>query len=227
MAITKISVLSQLVAIEDKRGHNMHIDKALIYEAPGADPTIDRSVLETPDGRITIIALGHPIQAPAVAHELAAQGAKLIELCGGISPAWRPKVSAVVGHDVKVSSVTFGIESLQPAASYNQAFIDGKPPLAAFIILKRDAEPERDRFVSSFPPLDTHFIAVPDGATAAEVAARLAREGFGLIELYGGFSTEDVAEIIQAVGGLAPVGVGSFALDALQPGQHVAAGRAA
>lgn len=181
-------------------------------------------MLETPDGRITIIALGHPIQAPAVAHELAAQGAKLIELCGGISPAWRPKVSAVVGHDVKVSSVTFGIESLQPAAAYNQAFIDGKPPLAAFIILKRDAEPERDRFVTSFPPLDTHFIAVPDGATAAEVAARLAREGFGLIELYGGFSTEDVAEIIQAVDGLAPVGVGSFALDALQPGQHVAAG---
>jgi len=205
----------------------MPIDKALIYEAPGADPSVDRSVLETPDGRITIVALGDPIQAPDVAHELAAQGTRLIELCGGISPAWRPKVSAVVGADVKVSSVTFGIESLQPAAAYNQAFIDGKPPLAAFIILKRDAEPERDRFVTTFPPLDTHFIAVPDGATAARVAARLARDGFGLIELYGGFSTEDAAEIIEAVDGLAPVGVGSFALDALEPERRGMAGRAA
>jgi hypothetical protein len=205
----------------------MRIDKALIYEAPGADPSTDRSVLDTPDGKITIVAVGDPIQAPAVAHELAAHGAKLIELCGGISPAWRPKVSAVVGADVQVSSVTFGIESLQPAAAYNQAFIDGKPPLAAFIILKRDAEPDQDRFVTVFPPLETHFIRVPDGASAAKVAADLAQAGFGLIELYGGFSTEDAAAVIEAVDGLAPVGVGSFALDALQPARMAATGRAA
>jgi hypothetical protein len=205
----------------------MRIDKALIYEAAGADPTIDRSVLDTPDGKITIVAVGDPMQAPAVAHELAAHGARLIELCGGISPAWRPKVAAVVGADVKVSSVTFGIESLQPAAAYNQAFIDGKPPLAAFIILKRDAEPDQDRFVTVFPPLETHFIRVPDGAAAAKIAADLAQSGFGLIELYGGFSTEDAAEIIQVVDGLAPVGIGSFALDALHREPRVATGRAA
>jgi len=84
-------------------------------------------------------------------------------------------------------------------------------------MLEAGADPDRDRFTKEFPPQSTTFVPVPDEATGAKVAAELAKAGYGLIELYGGFSTAGAAAVIEAVDGRAPVGVGSFALDAITP----------
>ncbi|WP_375165916.1 DUF6506 family protein [Chelativorans sp.] len=162
-------------------------DRRALQRAPRrARGAADRFTLEGADGRVIIVAAGDAAQASEVARELADLGIRLIELCGGISPVWRPKVAAAVGPKLRVSSVTFGIESLQPAAVYNSAFSEGKPPREALVILKRDADPGRDRFVKVSPPQETTFVPVPDEATGARVAAELAHSGYGLIELYGG-----------------------------------------
>lgn len=192
------------------------IDKALIYEAEHADAQRDRIIRESSGGRLTIIAMGASSDVIEVARELAAQGVELIELCGGISPSWRPRVEAVVGDGVKVSSVAFGIESLPAAAAFNEAYLKGTPPKAAFIILEPGADAAHDRFVQAFPPLETTFVPVPDEATGAEVAVELVAAGYGLVELYGGFSSAGAGRIIEVVEGRAPVGVGGFALDQLE-----------
>ncbi len=53
----------------------------------------------------------------------------------------------------------------------------------------------------------TGLIWVPDGATAADVAAELAADGTRLFELYRGFDLAAAARVIEAVDGRAPVGV--------------------
>ncbi|MBN8940879.1 MAG: hypothetical protein J0H01_15365 [Rhizobiales bacterium] len=185
--------------------------KAIIYDAAGADPRRDRIVRKD----LTLVAVGDPAALAVVAADLARDGAGLIELCGAISPRWRPIVQAAVGPQVRVSSVTFGIESLAAAARFSQASIDGTPPPGAFIFIEAGADPRVDRFARSFPPQHTTFVAVPDETAAAAVARELTGRGVGLIELYGGFTGKGAAAVIDAVDGRAAVGIGSFTLDAI------------
>jgi hypothetical protein len=188
------------------------INKAIIYEGYGAEPNKTKFVRESASGRLTIVAIGDPSESLSAAIGLVDDGAELIELCGAISPTWRAKVSEAIDGRAKVSSVTFGFESLVLAAAFSTSFHEGNPPREAFIILESDSDPIRDRFEKAFNPQHTTFIPVPDEATGASVAAELAESGFGLIELYGGFSDAGAAKVIEAVNGRAPVGVGSFAL---------------
>lgn len=53
----------------------------------------------------------------------------------------------------------------------------------------------------------TGLVWVPDGATAAEVAAEVVAGGARLIELYRGFDLAAAAQVIEAVDGRVPVGV--------------------
>lgn len=188
--------------------------KAIIYDAAGADPRRDR--IERPD--LTVLAVADPGQLAAVAAGLARDGTTLIELCGAISPRWRPIVQAAAGLHARVSSVTFGIESLAVAARFSQASMDGTPPPGAFIFIEAGADPRQDRFVTAFPPQHTTFVAVPDDTAAAAVARELTDGGVALIELYGGFTAKGAAAVIDAVDGRAAVGVGSFTLEATYPG---------
>lgn len=194
------------------------MNKAIIFEAGGADPARDR--FERKD--LTIVVVDHADLLPEVAAGLAREGARLIELCGGVSPRWRPLVSAAVGPEVRVSSVTFGIESLVPAFRYNQAYLDGKSLRAAFIFIEAGADPERDRFDRDFPPQRTTFVPVPDETAAVAVARALVAEGVDLIELYGGFTSKGAAAVIDVVDGRAPVGIGSFTLEATFPAAKTA-----
>jgi len=178
-------------------------NKAIIYEGYGAKPNETKFVRESNSGRLTIVAIGDSSEVVSAAIALVDDGAKLIELCGYISPVWR----------AKVSSVTFEYESLVLAAAYNISFHKGTPLPEAFIILENGSNPILDRFEKSFHPQHTTFIPVPDENTAAKVAVELAEAGFGLLELYGGFTTVGAAKIIEAVEGRIPVGVGSFTLE--------------
>lgn len=199
---------------EVKRKENQgYLNKAIIYEGYGAEPNKTKFVRESASGRLTIVAIGDPSESLAAAIALVEDGAELIELCGAISPTWRAKVSEAIGNRAKVSSVTFGFESLALAAAFSNSFHEGNPPREAFIILESGSDPDRDRFEKAFDPQHTTFIPVPDEATGTKVAAELAESGFGLIELYGGFTAAGAAKVIEAVNGRTPVGVGSFTLD--------------
>lgn len=189
------------------------LNKAIIYEGYGAKPGQVKFVRESASGRMTIVAIGEPAEALNVARQLVDEGAELIELCGALSPAWKPKISQAIGHRALVSSITYGIESLTLGAAFSQSFGAGNPPREAFIILERGSDPMGDRFEKAFAPQHTTFIPVPDETTGARIAAELATSGFGLIELYGGFSALGAAAVIEAVDGRVPVGIGSFTLE--------------
>ncbi|WP_428232678.1 DUF6506 family protein [Flavobacterium sp.] len=190
------------------------LNKAIIYEGYGAEPNKTKFVRESASGRLTIVAIGDSSESLAAAIALVEDGAELIELCGYLSPIWRAKISEAIGNRAKVSSITFGYESLVLAAAYSASFYEGNPPREAFIILESDSDPATDRFEKEFHPQHTTFIPVPDEATAAIVAVELAESNYGLIELYGGFTTAGAAKVIEAVNGRVPIGVGSFTLEA-------------
>lgn len=189
------------------------LNKAIIYEGYGAIPNETKFVRESTSGRLTIVAIGDPSESVSVALELVNEGAELIELCGYIPLMWKVKITEAIGNRAKVSTVTFGIESLILAASFSKLYAEGNPPHEAYIILEQGSDPDIDRFEKSFEFQHTTFIPVPDEATASKVAFELAESGFGLIELYGGFTTSGVAKVIEAVSGRVSVGVGSFTLD--------------
>ncbi|HEV7309235.1 DUF6506 family protein [Ensifer sp.] len=186
--------------------------RAIVYHAAGAKNAerIRRS------DRV-IVAVSDLEDLPYVAKGLAEDGVRLIELCGAISPRWRPLVSAAAGAGVRVSSVTFGFESLVAAHRFREATIAGRPPDAAFLLLEPGGDPSDDRFVRALPSPRTTLVSVPDERVAVSVAMALVDQGVGLIELYGGFSSAGAAAVIDVVDGRAAVGVGAFTLDAMSP----------
>lgn len=191
-------------------------DRALIFETSSAEPSRDRFVRHGPTGKTTIVAVSDAAQIEPVATALVDEGALLIELCGGISPVWRSRTKKAVGGRAKVSSVTFGIESLAAAARFNTAFNEGKETKLAFLLLEPGANPRGDRSILTPNSTPTPLISVPDEDVAVKLAVDLAADDVLLIELFGGFTTEAVEKIIEAVDGRSAVGVGSFAVDEVE-----------
>lgn len=87
-----------------------------IFLGPKLDPTLNRSVIKT--DQLTFTAIGidfnHKEQVIAIAKEAVANGAQLIELCGGFGPLWIAKVSAAIQNQVPVGSVAYGPEARKP-----------------------------------------------------------------------------------------------------------------
>lgn len=183
--------------------------RAILYEFPGADAASDRFIHKTATDEVTIVLVGDPIEIPSTAQQLSRAGAGLVELCGGVPLAIRAKVKAAVGPTTRVAAVSFGIESIVKAAAFNQAFMEGKPPAEACIVLTRDADPATDRFVRRSGSHSTTFV-MSDESAAPQAARLLAEHGVGLIELYGGFSDLVASEVVEAVAGRCAVGVSGF-----------------
>lgn len=87
-----------------------------IFEAPGADPKVDRWT----SGGTTMVGVPSAKAAAAVAAELVAEGAERIEVCGGMAGADAAVVQAAVR--VPVSRILFGFESLPAVAAYRARF---------------------------------------------------------------------------------------------------------
>ena len=185
------------------------MNRAIFYEFHGGDLAVDRITYKNSADNLTILLAGDPAAIPPVAEKLAEEGVGLIELCGGLPLACRAKVKEAAGEDVPVASVTFGIESIVKAAEFNNAFMAGKPPKEACILHVQGADPAADRFVRSSGPQHTTFI-MSDVSAAVGVAVELAKQGVGLIELYGDWPDHVAADIIEAVAGRAAVGVSGF-----------------
>lgn len=123
--------------------------------------------------------------------------------------AVRVSVRAAVLDKIKIASVSFGIESVVKAAEFNKAFMDGKPPPEACIVVTQDADPVSDRYVRRAGAQQVTFV-MTDERNAAEAARDFAEQGAGLIELYGDFTDETAAAVIEAVAGRTAVGVSGF-----------------
>jgi hypothetical protein len=95
---------------------------AYIYEQPEADPLADRHVIDRGGQRTMLVPVPDAAQAPAVALELIAEGAQLIELCGGFPLTAAARVVEAVAGRVPVGHVTFAVDSTTGAAAYSAAF---------------------------------------------------------------------------------------------------------
>lgn len=189
---------------------------AMIYESPYARAGGESVVIDKGRDKVTIVTVPETAKTIAWARKLVAEGAERIELCGGMSPTWRDKVAAAVKNAVPVSSVTFGFESLKLVAAYSAKFERGEATKEAFIIMLPDANVERDRLRQVHASQTTTLFAVPTVDEAVAAAREMVADGVELIELYG-FDTKGASAVITAVDGAAPVGVGSFGLEAFTP----------
>lgn len=108
-----------LVGLEEARPVR---NRAIIFEAPGADPATGRYVLDHAGGRMTIVAVPDPSAAPAAARELVDAGAERIEMCGGMGTVPTAAVIEAVGDRATVAAVLFGFESMPAVAAYRTRF---------------------------------------------------------------------------------------------------------
>jgi len=96
--------------------HQKFNNFAIIFTSPGADPKIHRAVINI--GDVTYVTVGvdtqHKEQVIEVAKNLVANGAQIIELCGGLGPIWMAKVIEAIKGAVPVGGVFYGPEARKP-----------------------------------------------------------------------------------------------------------------
>lgn len=88
---------------------------AFIFIAAGADPSRDRSLVETPGVKLHVIGVSSYEQGAQVASEMADAGCPVIELCGGFGIRGTYIVQQAVEGRAKVGVVRF---DAHPAAGY-------------------------------------------------------------------------------------------------------------
>lgn len=88
-----------------------------IFIADGANPTVDRFVLDRHSFRSMIVAVPDQSAAEQVAVDLVNSGVQFIELCGIFGPVGTAKVIEATGGRVPVGSVNFGAESIDALAA--------------------------------------------------------------------------------------------------------------
>lgn len=187
----------------------MTTHRVIISVKEGVDPGASGVETEGAGSRTTVL-FRDPSAVVATAIEAVDGGADQIELCGALGPVWHAKVLEAVGDRVPVGAVMFGFESLTSVADFKARY--GREFLhEAFIYLQPGSDPAVDRTVREDEHARSWLVAVPDTSTAAAVAAELVDgEGVQLLELYGGFSPADGAQVIEAIGARAPVGIPSY-----------------
>lgn len=89
---------------------------AYIFLGQKLDPSQHRSVIKADNLTFTAIGIDfqHKEQVINVAKEVIADGAQMIELCGGFGPLWIAKVSEAIENSVPVGSVAYGPEARKP-----------------------------------------------------------------------------------------------------------------
>lgn len=89
---------------------------AYIFLGPELNPKEHRSVIKT--DKLTFMSIGidfhHKEQVIDAAKEAVANGAQMIELCGGFGPLWVAKVTEALDGQVPVGSVAYGPEARKP-----------------------------------------------------------------------------------------------------------------
>jgi hypothetical protein len=81
---------------------------------------------------------------------------------------------------------------------------------AAFIFIAPENDSKAHQAVISAPVVELHVVGVKNYDEAVHIAKELVEQGVSAIECCGGFGVEGVAQIKQAVGDKAAVGVVRF-----------------
>lgn len=181
--------------------------EAILYNAWGVDPVDDRTVCETPEGRVFFVPVSGQDAAAAAAAGLVDEGVRRIELCGALGPRALARVRPAVGGQVPVGVCMFGVESVAGAVAFEQRLLDGQGVDVALLYLAGGADPSTGEVTVQRGPARLRFVPVSEAAEVAGVAASLAHDrGVDLIELYREIGPETAGEAIDAVAGAAPVG---------------------
>lgn len=85
------------------------LNAAFIFIAPGADPAVHRSVVETPGVRLTTVGVENYQQGASVAKEMVDAGCGAIELCGGFGIRGTFLVDQAVAGKARIGTVRFDI----------------------------------------------------------------------------------------------------------------------
>jgi hypothetical protein len=83
-----------------------------VVTGAGLDPAKDRMIMASDRFRMIAVGVSDVADGPAVAQRLAAEGAQLIELCGGFGAAATAAVQAALGPDLPVGAVSYGPETI-------------------------------------------------------------------------------------------------------------------
>jgi hypothetical protein len=83
-----------------------------IVQGDGFDSETDVQVMDTSSFRMTTIGVAHVEQGGDAARRLVADGAQLIELCGGFGPIWTAKMIEAIDDAVPVGAVAYGPEAI-------------------------------------------------------------------------------------------------------------------
>lgn len=87
-----------------------------IFLGPNLNPEKDRAVIKNDQLTFTTVGVDfqHKEKAIEIAKQAIADGAQMIELCGGFGPLWIAKISEAIEHKVPVGSVAYGPEARRP-----------------------------------------------------------------------------------------------------------------
>ena len=85
----------------------MKVNAAFIFAAPGADYKRDRSVVDTPGVRLTVIGVKDYEEGVLAAREMVEQGVGAIELCAGFGNEGVAKISKAVEGKAVGGAVRF------------------------------------------------------------------------------------------------------------------------
>ncbi|GAA2688413.1 DUF6506 family protein [Streptomyces aculeolatus] len=190
-------------------------ESIVVFPQPDADPKGTRTVFEAGGRRLTLLAVPDEAEAAPVIAELVAEGAGLVELCGGFGPVGAAKVIAEVGDRVPVGAIGYGSESLAAISRYHLTFLAGQDQSELFLLLLPGADPARDRLVAERAGgFSFRAVAVPDLAAAEREAREVRGTKVGLIEIFGGFGADAAARIHEAGGGI-PVGSVTYGIESM------------
>lgn len=85
----------------------MALRAAFVFVAPGVDPQVHRSTVETPQVELTAVAVKNYAEAVEVCQGLVDEGIVAIELCGGFGHIGAARVAEAVGDKAAVGVVRF------------------------------------------------------------------------------------------------------------------------
>ncbi len=172
---------------------------AFLINVPGQKPETYNGVYENSESYNVVAGTGDMEMAKEYVGKLTADGFTLLNLCGDFDDAITAELREIAGPDVKIVHADYLPEQ--------GAMVEALPEFSKFgiVVVMRGVE-EPTEVVVDAPELYTKAIFVKDQDQANAAAKKLADEGMHDIELCSWFDKARTEAVIDAVGGICPVG---------------------
>ena len=172
---------------------------AFLINVPGQNPESYNGVYENSESYNVVAGTGDMEMAKEYVAKLAADGFTLLNLCGDFDDEITAQLCEIAGPDVKIKHADYLPEQ--------GAMVEALPEFSKYgiVVVMRGVE-EPTEVVVDAPELYTKAIFVKDQEQANAAAKQLAGEGVHDIELCSWFDKPKTEAVIEAVGGVCPVG---------------------